>query len=229
MTKQNTESESTLNTRLSNGMKMVTSVDLLNTGTAPDPVFHFLYASQAYATLFAVYGRFNYTLVGGRCRIDSIDLDLFNYSGIFNIGFIDEDPVYRNNTTEDFVLFGVRAMSTKRYARVSFRPADTGLPEFFVDKNTPRQLIFDRHLYKMLGFDNTNMDITDPANGKLKLNIPETPYFDDEFYNRSGADYYRHGLREGQSETALRNIVIPRASRVASPRCTQSIVNLIYR
>lgn len=223
MTKQTPAQELARSVRLSNDLQMIVTADLRVSGTPTDPVYHFVYASQLYSTLFAVYSRFNITPLGDRCRVDSIDLDLFNYNGAVNIGFIDEDPLYKVDGQNKYVLFGVRGMSTKRSARVSL--AVPGQPEVIVERNIPTRLTFSRYLYQMFGFYNTPADIIDTVTGELDLKVPDLDHFDTEFYSRSGSDYYRDPLRNGQTETRLKDIA---PARVASPRCTQSDVNLIY-
>ena len=47
----------------------------------------FIYGSQLYGTVFAVYAKFNCSIEGNEATLNSIDFKLINYKGCVNLGF----------------------------------------------------------------------------------------------------------------------------------------------
>jgi hypothetical protein len=106
-----------------------------------------------------------------------------------------------------------------------------------VGSTTPVRLKFCRFLYRTTEFSNVDNTTVDNY-GRLKNPLPDGNFFDTEFYSRSGADNFINMPRPGLTDESLQDIKkhildgtlgADSDKRVASPRCTQSEVNLIYR
>ncbi len=220
-----------MSTTFSRDLTMITTVDLRYFEDAnKQPVYNFVYASQLYGTLFALYGRFRIEEASDKsqCVVKEVSLDLFNYVGAINMGFTADQPVF-DPTQKDgpCIFFGVRGTSMLREKVVPF-PAD-----FIVKKGEHVRLAFDRILFPLpdFGFEPTeDRDTSQP----LKELVPNTPVFDTEFQGRSGADYFNSperpgmvGHKIGTDKLTMENLAAKKL-KIASPRCTQSIVNLVY-
>lgn len=191
-----------------NKTDLVTCVDLNHT-KPNDPekfkdVYHFLYASQVYQTLFAVYGKFEFSV--NDLKVKGVDLQLLNYQGLMNVGFCEVDPNDIPNTrkTEDF-YFGVQGGSTKRSIYLEVTDPAGNPTEIQLTKGKHTRIVFSRILYKLPNFDPSKIDVN-------------SIWFDTEFHSRSGTEYYNNNLHPGMAGNKW----------VSSPRCRESYVNLIY-
>jgi hypothetical protein len=202
-------------------LELVTSVELSNAGTIQEPVFHFIYGSQLYGTLFTIYARFEGKEIdnGGGFRASKISMKLINYKGPLNIGFTDEDLEWREDGGIPYIDFHVMGESTT-YVKDFF-------PEpFIVRKGTRSLIIFNRILDPMPKFrkyfdSRLNSDGTlDNSSSLLNSEPPSCQFFDSEFNERDGMDLYNRDLKPGMlgyDEVGL-----------VGNRCNTSNVNLYF-
>ncbi|MBA4053137.1 MAG: hypothetical protein C0490_00340 [Marivirga sp.] len=218
--------------------ELVTAFDLKNSGTDKKPVYQFIYASQLYGTLFAIYGRFKTTTKGKACKINELTLTLLNYQGVINIGFTPDKPYYpphysqkakdeKSEERESMLYFGVMGLSMLREKIIPIKPA------LIIEEGERHKFTFNRILYRLEGFSGNNPPVKTGGDfGKPDGKVPDTPFFDAEFHARSGVDYFQNPLRPGMADyehLTLKHLHTTIAKfDVASPRCTQSIVNLYY-
>jgi len=74
--------------------------------------FQNLYASQSYGTFFGVYAKFDIVQIKGRqCILNGITLELANFKGLLNIGFLQNQRSYEihtkkhpNKNTKDIII-----------------------------------------------------------------------------------------------------------------------------
>jgi hypothetical protein len=224
---------------------MITTVDLrLQAGDDGKPMWHFIYASQLYGTLFALYGKFNTApAADGSCTLQSVEIRLFNYHGVINMGFVAVNPTAYEEplNKKPRVVFCVQGTSS------FLAPPAVNFPATYVFKPGDRKVItFDRCLYPLPGFapvmGTANRNTTTPIQG----GPPDGGLFDTEFQARSGDDYFNNPLRYGmygciepEKTSGQENQSDTKKSKtessedmslrwIASLRCTQSIVNLVY-
>lgn len=210
-----------------NDIDLVTSVDLSNAGTAAKPVFHFVYASQVYGTLFGVYARFGVKELdgGAKYQVDTMTLSLLNYQGIVNIGF--KGPVTyaieegEGETLDQVINFGVQGTSTLLDNEMKFASP------LLIEKGQRLRLIFKRTLYPLPGFEFDEMERStrNPADA-LDTEVPALTLFDTEFQYRSGVDYYDQALRPGMRGAMDASLSLN--YRLAGLRCLTSVVNLHF-
>ncbi|WP_405411727.1 hypothetical protein [Maribacter sp. Asnod1-A12] len=219
--------------------EIMTSVDLTHN---PTEAYHFLYASQLYNTLFAVYGKFNYkeksSSENQTITIDNIDFKLINYKGNVNIGFSDtmkDNKVYNTlhlpsnsiNLGSDAIYFEVQALTGKLEATVKlFEP-------IVIRKGDNHNLKFNRLLVPIDGlrFDSNNKDysLQDP---KGNCYDEREGVFDSEFKYRDGLTYFDKQPQQGVYSNPLTLDILKSEelnSNIASPRCHQSNVYLVYK
>lgn len=219
--------------------EILTSVDLTH---EPGEAYHFLYASQLYGTLFAVYGKFQCTLDKDAkpetLTVGSIDLKLINYKGNINLGFSsttkDNKPfntLYKENDAsangKGAIYFEVQAMSSELETTVNlFKPIT-------IKKGKNHNMIINRILTPMDGvrFEPGDMDysLQDP-NGK-SYNQQST-VFDSEFKYRNGDAYFDKLPQAGMYGNLWALDLLKQAEVdpvVASPRCHQSNVYLVHK
>lgn len=199
----------------------ITSVDLSLAERSKD-TFHFIYGSQLYGTLFGVFGKFNASKgVDGAITFDKMELKLFNYVGVVNIGFSQHE--FKYDSVLQIFTFGVMGTS-REYDRV-FRFSKA----IVVAPDSRFHVVFDRILYPLPGFE---FDATERNSCDLRelspKQIPPTDFFDTEFQYRSGVDYFNHALKPGmtgyvEKKTTYSDFVPP----YPSPRCSQSNVNFL--
>lgn len=203
---------------------LIASFELTNTGTDADPVFQFVYATQVYGSLFGMYARFKITDMGDKCRLDEMTLKILNYQGVINIGFTPHD-VLIDQGEEIKIFFGVMGASMNYDKVVPIKQ------ELLVDKGGRLQVNFCRILYPLADFaPYIDLSPDRDVHNKLEDPIPASPLFDSEFQARSGLDYFNNPLRPGMAgydSFRLDNAAF--SVKIASIRCTQSIVNLLYR
>lgn len=211
----------------SRDLNMITTVDLhYFEDEEHKPVFQFVYASQLYGTLFALYGRFSIIEAPDQssCTVKDVKLSLYNYVGSINMGFTADQPVFVEDEEKGpQIYFGVRGTSMLREKTVLF-------PEgFTINKGERQKLTFNRILYPLPDFtyEPTQDRVMDQP---LDEDVPNTPVFDSEFQGRSGTDYFNNPLRPGMAghEELTMEAVRDDRLKIVTVRCTQSIVYLIY-
>lgn len=192
-------------------LELITSVDLAYKSLDERPVYHFVYASQLYGTLFAVYGSFSGQDNGSSFTVNSVTLRLINYKGVINIGFHGQPQFQKDN-----INFGVIALSNNEEVVVPI------LPAINVAKGGQVPLTFSRILHPLNAF---SAHQTSPA-GQLSSAPPTTPVFDSEFYERDGVDFFKSELREGMHGFPSQ----PSGQRmsIVGPRCRQGNVSLRF-
>ena len=204
---------------------LIASFELTNVGTKEDPVFQFVYATQVYGSLFGMYASFKITDLGDKCRLDEMTLKILNYQGVINIGFTPHDVLIDTSGPEPKIFFGVMGASMDYEKIVPIKQ------ELFVPKVGHLQVTYCRILYPLADFASTiDLNPDRDVRNALKDPIPASPLFDSEFQARSGLDYFNNPLRPGMvgyDGFAFDNL--KDSSKIASIRCTQSIVNLLFR
>jgi hypothetical protein len=215
---------------------LLSTVDLNNssftdaTGAAV-PVWQFVYGSQLYQTLFAVYANFRTTAApGGGLLVHDVRLKLINYQGVLNIGFIDEkEPVHRPDLKK--LYFGVRGGSalteiTCPFVNSATPPVPTPLTVKTGTANA-HPLTFCRMLYPLEPF-HFPLGSRAPYEKEVQAGVPNVSVFDTEFQARSGYDYFnepdRAGMynHNGHDLEHIRNGGAP----LGSPRCHEGVAKL---
>ncbi len=204
-------------------LDFVTCVNLNHIST-PNPdgkqppriVYHGIYASQLYGTLFAIYGKFLLDDAKVPNVVRGIHLKLLNYKGVLNLGFPKKSTEVDLIASKNVIDFDVQAAVQNYEMEVKF----SKLLE--VPKSEFVRLTFNRNLLALKDFE---PDFNNQSNlGELKKPrkspIPVAPYFDTEFQYRDGIDHYDQIVRDGME--AKKSI------EVFSFRCVQSIVNVVY-
>jgi hypothetical protein len=197
-------------------------------------VFQFLYASQLYGTTFAVYGRFNHAPMAAgdnECKLQSLELKLLNYRGVINLGFVEERPTHRvdeANPDQYIIEFKVQAFKPGRDQKVDFNQAIS------IPKGKNVRFTFNRILLPMEGFEDGSNNANDV---NVVMNTTDDRlnkgYFDTEFMDRSGTEYYYQPLVPGLENSRMsnqgtnNNKEVNRAL-IVSHRCHQSNVNLYF-
>lgn len=156
---------------------------------------HFIYGSQLYGTVFAIYGKFNIETSqdGDSCKVWSIELKLVNYKGLANIGFTKEKSVfYIDKYKNRFIYFGVQGASKITEQIIRFDKP-------IVVTSKACHLTFKRLLYPLKGFEFSLKERLKHGNIEKPLSkpIPHKELFDTEFYYRNGDEYYYTALRPG--------------------------------
>jgi len=204
---------------------LIASFELTNAGTDADPVLQFVYATQVYGSLFGMYARFKIADLGNTCRLEEMTLKILNYQGVINIGFTPHDVLIDTSGEEIRIYFGVMGASLDYDKIVPITK------ELIVSKGGRLQVTFCRILYPLADFASTIDPSPDrDVHSVLKDPIPVSPLFDTEFQSRSGLDYFNNPLRPGM--VGYEHFTLGNAkdsSKIASIRCTQSIVNLLFR
>ncbi|WP_420400614.1 hypothetical protein [Flagellimonas sp.] len=168
------------------------TIDLRCNDDGDHPVHHFIYGSQLYGTVFAIYGKFNIEpeADGNKCIVLSIELKLINYKGLINIGFTKRKPILHRDRKS--IFFGVQGASKITTQTICFRDP-------LVVGSAPYDLIFKRLLYPLKGFKFSLRERLCHGNIEKPLGkpIPHKKYFDSEFYYRNGDEYFYRALRPG--------------------------------
>jgi hypothetical protein len=220
-----------MNNIFNDTFELLTCVDLNNAG--PDPVnlkpgeksiYHFLYASQLYGTLFGVFGRFHIEDVDGgkTCNVSKVDLKILNYQGPVNIGF-EKKPTYSKG--DKTVTLSVQGANINEDQSVEF---DNDLR---IVKGSKQMIIFDRVVMPL-------QEMSDYI-GRLPVNdgtrpvaapTSRTPLFDSEFLDRSGAEHFKRPVKPGMFGYVQKEADQESNKKIFMPslRCTQSNVNLYY-
>jgi len=212
---------------------------LLNYNKPDDPnltdVYHFVYASQLYGTLFGIYAKFTTSPSppgGPTTDVTHVYLELLNYEGVVNIGFTGV-PYFcpkslRKNET-DTIFFGVQAgivnpsidfdinikLSQGKHTRLKFVRFLYPMVDYMFKKNIRDKQVPDKALKTQ----------TTPSQ------MPDSVFFDTEFQTRSGVDYFNRVLRQGLAEDpdlSVKDLAINYLKKLITIRCTESNVNLLY-
>ncbi|HYC86287.1 MAG TPA: hypothetical protein VEB86_13735 [Chryseosolibacter sp.] len=194
------------------------------------PVYHFVYGSQLYGTLFGVFARFNIKRVtkgkSSFYQISRMTLQLLNYQGALNIGFAKNNDAYMYDAKEKQFYFCVIGGS-KRYTKPFKFPKPIKLIE---GESIP--LVFNRLLLPLPGFGPKGHDKHDSTT-PLDTPVPDTEFFDTEYHFRSGEEWYNSVLRPGmlgylKPDRPRRSLPNTKRLSVLFPslRCHQSNVRL---
>lgn len=229
-------------------LELVTCVDLNYTQTKTGkPVYHFIYASELYGTMFAIYAKFEGREIdGGKAfEIDKMILKLVNYKGCLNIGFTSHSMEWTKGTSSDGdyydIDFLVRGASSNFDKELDFRveiEEDEEKGKLLKIKDQKKKLkkegeqiqvkkgervlvIFKRTLYPLPDFEGYLLERVDGADlsQPLKDESPATELFDNEFNARDGAEFYNRVLRPGLLDPSM---------PAAGHRCNTSNVNLFF-
>ena len=202
-------------------LDLITTVDLSYVGEEKRPVYHFIYASQLYGTLFAIYAKFDGKNDGKTFEINTITMRLINYKGIINIGFTNDFSIRgKDINSDDFLMkgneinFGVRGTSLDVEKIVPLSPP------IVLTKGVLLPLMFNRTLHPLTEFQTYQ----GRSAGPLGTEPPTTELFDSEFYGRDGSDFYKQEPREGMDgyqPPPLRHSII-------GGRCLQSNVSVRF-
>jgi hypothetical protein len=180
-------------------------------------VYHFIYASELYGTLFGIVGKFTFS--EETLKVTGVDLQLLNYKGVMNMGFCYLRPsdIPASRKLED-IYFGVQGGSLRPNIYIPITDPKTGQPsEIQLERGTCKRLVFNRILYPLCGFDH---EIGSFTGEKLSTPIPNSQFFDTEFKYRDGIDYYNQPVRFGMTGFEEHELI--------TKRCVQSNVNLLY-
>lgn len=196
-------------------LTLVSTVELMNRG---DSTYHFVYASQLYQTLFAVYAKFigDPIILPDKRKVFSISgitLKLINYKGNINIGFTSHDADWEPDTST--LTFGVRGISTTVDKDIEFED------HIIVEDGKRFPIIFSRVLFPLPDFEGYLEDRNGSSvNGsQIKSEPPISQLFDTEFNDRDGIDFYNRELKPGMFDPS---------HGIVGNRCNFSDINLLY-
>lgn len=208
-------------------LELVTSVDLSYASSRMGmPAYHFIYASQLYGTMFAIYGKFEGREVNinqeKAFQIDQASFKLVNYKGCINMGFAGGFSLLKesgNNGVDYRIDFSVRGASSIVDDVFHFGEDES----LIVKRGECVQTLFVRTLLPLPDFERY-LDKRENANGKqdpweLDDEPPITQFFDSEFNYKDGAYLYNQPIKPGLFDPR-----IPAAGR----RCNESRVNFIF-
>ncbi len=202
-------------------------------------VYQAIFASQVYGTFFVIYGKFltDKTSKAGCCLVNGVKMKLVNYKGLMNMGFtkkriiVDPLPPPDNGkkskgtkslkgTDTPKVEFEVRGFNNNYEMDIEFtKPIDVSEGKF-------KEMIFQKKLIALSKSfaiqPGSQLKITDKFKSPQSKPIPDEPFFDTEFHERDGVDYYDNILHlgmDGYSEIGTEAFTI---------RCITSKVNMVY-
>ncbi len=182
--------------------KFITTVDL----TIPysEKTYQFLYGSQLYGTLFAIYGRIDCSAQENHTyNVKGINFRLINYKGCVNMGFerIELDKEGKNNNNKLTINIYVRPLKCRDQMKFN--------KDFTVQNNT-------EILIQRWGMPYTERLSHPNEDGEMSR---RSIFFDTEFNYRDG--YYEVGNppRDGQEDGS---------HPFPSPRCHQSNVRMTF-
>lgn len=202
-------------------------------------VYQAIFASQVYGTFFVIYGKFltDKTSKAGCCFVRGVKMKLVNYKGLINMGF-----TKRKITTNTLsaaangkkskgsknlqvtkaikVEFEVRGFNTNYEMEIEFtKPID-------VSEGTFKEIEFQKKLIALSKSFAIQPDSQDTISNALKKpllqSIPNEPFFDTEFHERDGVDYYDNILHPGMD--GYREF----GKEAFTIRCITSKVNMVY-
>jgi hypothetical protein len=205
-------------------MELITSVHLSSKVVNDNgyPIYYFVYASQLYQTLFAVYAQFigEETTVGGEgaFAVQKISMKLINYKGILNMGFIDEPEWVPEKKVLNFQVTGNTTDVNREY--------DFGKSPLIVNVGVPYKLVFNRTLRPLSGFE----QFLDNQSGIINsIEPPLTPLFDSEFNERDGVDFYKSEPKPGRVDyKGTQEEYLEMIPPFVGIRCNTSNVNLHF-
>jgi hypothetical protein len=201
-------------------LEFVTSVNMRyykSDGNKPKRVYHGVYASQVYGTMFAIYGYFRSPKNQPKncCLVSGVNLRLLNYKGVVNIGFPDTKGDAITNGDDIIIDFNIQGLRTNDEMEITFsHPIEFRKPG-------RKRIIFNRKLIPLPHFevDQKNQDNLSKLKRPRPSSVPATPCFDTEFHYRDGVDYYDAIIRDGMAGVVR---------EAFSFRCVQSNVDLVY-
>jgi len=203
--------------------ELVTCVHLNCKSEKNKAVYHGIYVSQLYGTLFAIYGRFDIDEEKNDCcNVKKIKLKILNYKGLFNVGFNQTSISVEIDPEEMKIVIPVRALSGIDEMEISIKSS------IEVERGKHKRIVFSRLLYPIEGFgvDPENQDKIDilknvKGGSTNRTDIPDKLIFDTEFNYRDGVDYYDQLLLPGK-------VGYKPGKPVFSERCLESNVNIAY-
>jgi hypothetical protein len=220
-----------------NNYELVASVDLNYKDKNGKPVYHFIYASQLHHTMYGIYANF----IGSEVdlgndqkgySISQISLLLINYKGTINIGFTEDKPNHIFDIVDkiDNINFNVQGLCTKMSTHL---PINDPLNNPVIDcpikvpKGGRLPIIFNRQSLPLDTFQKYFDEREDPS-GQIDTQssklVGKTPpisqFFDEEFNDRDGVDFYNRELKPGM-------LGYP-PEKAAGIRCNYSLVNLSF-
>lgn len=180
-------------------------------------VYHGIYASQLYGTLFAIYGSFDISEEKNKCcHVKKISLKLLNYKGLFNIGFHQNSIKVDVTDKKNVIEIPLQALSKKYEMEILIKqPIRVEIQDF-------KRVVFRRFLYPIeeFGVDMGSQEKIANLKKLKSASIPNQPFFDTEFNYRDGVDYYDQLLHPGMAGS--------KSYGVFSERCLESNVNIAY-
>lgn len=200
-------------------LNLLSAVNLSENGTVDNPIFHFVYGSDLYGSLFGVYAKFSVEKSGDECRLKSCELSLHNYRGAVTIGFSYHLPYYAHDSTLDHhqIFFGVQGNRSENKKEFII-PGD-----IIVSKTSPQTFWFNRILYPMPDFHFDLDKIPNPTERRVVTH--DFSIFDSEFCYRNGIDYYYQTLRPGMyGFEQLKMLTLK--DRIPSARCHTGVAKL---
>lgn len=204
-------------------IELITSVDLnYRQGNSGKPVYHSVYGSSVYDSLFGIFAKFDGAQAGNAFEVTKIHFKIVNYSGNFTIGFHSAPEINDDNSV---VTLNIRGMSVDDEEELSPKNKLT------IQKGVPYRIVFERLLHPLLPSKFPTRKPGEDISQRIQGEVPHEPVFDSEFYHRNGVDYYHRELRPGHvghKETGTGNNKSTSGILWPSPRCTQSDVNLIF-
>lgn len=210
----------TQSTQSIQNLDLVTAVDLNYVENSKGkPVYHFIYSSQLYGTMFAVYAKFSGKEVKARkanaFEIQAISMRILNYRGCLNVGFtghlLTEEVKPDIGITVGFTVKGACTVFEK----------DAPLKRPITVEKGKRQLVtFLRNVFPLPDYEGY-LDERGDEKSKLLTGIepPVSPWFDTEFNDRDGVDLYNTHYKEGMHGAP---------HRIVGFRCNSSRVNFYY-
>jgi hypothetical protein len=215
-------------------LELVTAVDLnlkeMKVDNITKPVYHFIYASQLYGTLFSIYAKFDGSPIdaGKFFEINKISLKLLNYKGCINIGFTSHE--LQLDEKRENLFFQVRGTSTLIQKELDLKKTSPNKP-FTVPKEVlPYRLVFNRILHPLPDFDGYLDEREENVSSQLSIEPPPSPLFDIEFNDRDGVDLYNHHLKPGMLRYVGKKEgdTSKEVQVAAGIRCNSSNVNLYF-
>ena len=161
--------------------------------------YQLLLTSSLYGTNFAIFGKFSILEEGNTSTIQKLDLKIYNYKGILDLGFSTRHNTQITSKTNDegesfvYVKLFLRAVVSgdEQINETQFEPLTayrlSVIPEETIEISAPYYLKTERELIPISG----NIDANPITNG----------VFDSEFYYRDGAEYFKkeaHGLPQAE-------------------------------
>ena len=184
-------------------LDLITSVDLGHVAApGENDIYHFIYASTLYGTLFGIYGKFDAVRGPANTLVRSIKMRILNYHGVLNIGF-ERNPDY--DVVDHIVDFWVQGASGNDEADVQLNQS--------IPNGTRFKLQLNRTVMPLAGFSESTDTTT-----RLSTPSQKDALFDTEFHYRDGIANYHQLRRDGMA--------VPHRSSLVGHRCITSVIYL---